>query len=331
MIISKTPLRISLFGGGTDYPAYYENCPGAVLGATIDKYIYLSLNKLSPFFEHKIRISYSKNELISNVDDIEHPSIRECLKHHKLNEGLDIHIFADIPAKTGLGSSSSFTVGFLNALYAHNCKKVSKQQLATEATFIEQQLIKEKVGSQDQFHASFGGLNIMEFSKRGVDVKPLIISYDKLSLLEDSLMLFYTGINRFAEDILDEQIKNTKAGLKDEHLKKMHQMVYTAEEIISQYSGDELIQKLGDLMNQSWDLKKELSSKISNKHIDDLHSRAISSGAIAGKLCGAGHGGFLLLLAPKEKHQQIRSGLSDLLEVDFKFDHSGSSVIYYNH
>src|SRR3990167_10521117 len=194
MIISRTPVRISFFGGGTDYPAFYERLPGAILGTTINKYTYVSINTLSEFFEHKIRIGYSKTELVKNLDEILHPSIRECLKHKNISGNLDIHIFSDLPAKTGLGSSSSFTVGFLNALYALQGKIVTKQALAQEACHVEQQLIKENVGSQDQFHSAFGGFNIIEFDKQNIKVRPLIISKEKLKILEDHLMIFYTGL-----------------------------------------------------------------------------------------------------------------------------------------
>ena len=208
LIISRTPVRISFFGGGTDYPAYYEHQKGAVLGTTIDQYTYISVKTLqSPFFDHNIRIAYSKTELIKKVHEIEHPSIRECLKHRGLDGNLDIHIFSDLPARTGLGSSSSFTVGFLNALDALQGKKSSKQQLAKEACHVEQSCICETVGSQDQFHAAYGGFNVIEFSSSHIHVRPVILSRKKKQLLEDHLLVFFTGITRFASEIVQEQIK----------------------------------------------------------------------------------------------------------------------------
>ncbi len=328
MIISRTPVRISFFGGGTDYPAYYLRNNGIVLGTTINKYTYLSVNTLSEFFDHKIRIGYSKTELVKDVEDIEHPSIRECLKYLKMSGYLDIHIFSDLPAKTGLGSSSSFTVGFLNALYALKGRKISKQRLAEEACLVEQQLIKENVGSQDQFHAAFGGLNIIEFTPTNIIVRPLIISTKKLQLLQDHLMIFYTGLTRFASNVVKEQIEKTKSFSNDPYLEKMKEIVFEAENVFSNSSEESLIQELGSLLDESWNLKKKLSSKISNPLIEEAYLAAKSAGAYGGKLCGAGSGGFLAILAPLSKKEQIRAKLKNLLEVDFKFENEGSTIIY---
>ncbi len=328
MIITKTPVRISLFGGGTDYPDYFFKKQGAVLGTTINKYIYLSVNKLSEFFDYKIKISYSNPEKVHTVEDIQHPSVKACLKHANIADGLDIHVFADLPAKTGLGSSSSFTVGLLNALYSLSAKKFDKSLLANEALYVEQQLIKEKVGSQDQVHAAYGGFNLIEFNKQGHNVYPLNIEPSRILLLEESMLLFYTGINRFAEDILEEQIKNTQTGSKDIYLEKMLAMVYDAKNVLIESQQADLIPTLGQMLHKSWELKKQLSSKISNERIDNLYAKALKAGALGGKLCGAGHGGFLLLMAPKEKHTSIREALSELMEVRFKFENEGSKIIY---
>lgn len=328
MIISRTPVRISFFGGGTDYPAFYERQKGAVLGTTINKYTYVSINTLSEFFEHKIRIGYSKTELVKNLDEIIHPSIRECLKHKKIMGNLDIHIFSDLPAKTGLGSSSSFTVGFLNGLYALQGKVVSKQQLAQEACFVEQQLIKENVGSQDQFHAAYGGFNIIEFNKHQINVRPLVISLEKIKMLQEHLMIFYTGLTRFASDVVKEQIEKTQNKSNDSYLTKMFDMVYEAEKIISDLPKDLFVKEFANLLDQSWNLKKKLSSQISNSNIDEAYAVAKRHGAYGGKLCGAGSGGFLAIFAPKEKQEIIRKNLNHLLEVDFKFENQGSTIIY---
>lgn len=328
MIISKTPVRLSLFGGGTDYREYFERFPGAVLGTTIDKYIYLSLNRLSEFFEYKIRVAYSKSELVNNINDISHPSVRETLKFKNINGYLDIHIFTDLPARTGLGSSSSFTVGFLNAIYALEGVKVSKQQLAEEAIYIEQEMIKENVGCQDQFHAAFGGFNIIEFSKERIAVRPVIISKEKLNLLQESLMVFYTGVTRYASEIVKEQIENTKNKSNDRYLERMYQMVFEAEQIISDKKPEDIVGALGALLHESWNLKKRLSNQITNKFIDELYDKAIRAGAYGGKLGGAGGGGFLFLLVPKSREQAVREALKDLLEVNFKFEKEGSKIIY---
>lgn len=331
MIISRTPVRLSFFGGGTDYNEYFERKGGAVLGTTINKYTYVSVNRLSEFFEYRIRVGYSKAELVNDVRDIAHPSVRETLKFKKIGGNLDIHIFADLPAQTGLGSSSSFTVGFLNALYALEGKQVAKQRLAEEAIYIEQQMIKENVGCQDQTHAAFGGLNVIEFGESRVSVRPVIISQDKYRFLNESLLIFYTGITRFASEIVKEQIENTKACNKDEYLERMRRMVYEADEIISNKDPLNMVRCLGELLHEAWKLKKCLSSKISNGFIDEMYSKAMDAGAYGGKLAGAGGGGFLFVLAPGEKHQAIRQALKGLLEVNFSFENEGSKVIYLSH
>lgn len=328
MIISRTPVRLSFFGGGTDYREYFERKKGAVLGVTIDKYTYISVNRLSDFFEYKIRVGYSKAELVNDVEQIIHPSVRETLKFMKVNGNLDIHIFADLPAKTGLGSSSSFTVGFLNALYALKGRIISKQQLAEEAIYIEQQLIKENVGCQDQVHAAYGGLNIIEFRESGLSVRPVVISKEKHEFLDHCLMVFYTGITRYATEILTEQIENTKTCSKDEYLDRMHDIVYEAEEMISSCKPAEMVQRLGQLLHEAWNLKKCLSTMISNTAIDDFYEKAIRAGAYGGKLAGAGGGGFLFLLAPIDRQQEIRNALSGLLQVQFRFEQEGSKIIY---
>jgi len=327
-IISRTPVRISFFGGGTDYPAYYFRHPGATLGTTIDKYTYISINTLSAFFEYKLRISYSKIELVKTIEEIEHPSIRGCLAHKGGFSSIDIHISSDLPAKTGLGSSSSFTVGFLNALYAMEGKKIPKQKLAEEACHVEQRVIGENVGSQDQFHAAFGGMNVIEFSPNQIRTRPLIISRGKKELLQNHLLIFYTGITRYANDIVKEQIEKTRNLDNDSYLCRMYEMVFEAEEIISNASEKEIMPLLGKLLNEGWGLKKQLSSKISNPFIDQLYQQALERGAYGGKLCGAGSGGFLALFAPPEAHPHIREAFSALLEVHFRFENEGATIIY---
>jgi len=328
MIISRTPVRISFFGGGTDYREYFERRAGAVLGTTIDKHVYVSVNRLSNFFEYKIRVGYSKAELVNRIEDIVHPSVRETLKFMGLDGNLDIHIFADLPARTGLGSSSSFTTGFLNALYALEGRRVSKQQLAEQAVYIEQQMIKERVGCQDQFHAAFGGLNVMEFTKEKITVRPVVISIEKLNLLEESLISFYTGLTRYASDVLKEQIDNTRTGSKDGYLERMHRMVYEAERVIADEEPEGMIRRFGELLDESWQLKKRLSSRISNGFIDSIYAAARKAGAFGGKISGAGSGGFLSLIVPKRRQNAVRRALDGLLEVDFKFEKEGSKIIY---
>ncbi|MBI3508854.1 MAG: kinase [Chlamydiia bacterium] len=327
-IISRTPVRISFFGGGTDYPAYYLRHPGAILGTTIDKYTYININTLSDFFDHKLRISYSKIELIRTLEEIQHPSVRGCLQHKGMFPKIDIHVSADLPAKTGLGSSSSFTVGFLNALYALEGKKIGKQTLAQEACHVEQQVIRENVGSQDQFHAAFGGMNIMEFSASQIRVRPVIISPEKKELFQNHLLVFYTGLTRFASEIVKEQIDKTQSLDNDSYLKRMYEMVFEAEGILSDATPHQMMPELGKLLNEGWSLKKQLSSKISNPTIDAMYQMALQCGAYGGKLCGAGSGGFLALFVPPEAQPNVRAALKDLLEVPVRFENEGSTIIY---
>ncbi len=331
MIISRTPVRLSFFGGGTDYRAYFERRGGAVLGTTIDKYVYVSVNRLSEFFEYKIRVGYSKAELVNKIDDIVHPSVRETLRFRNVGGNLDIHIFADLPARTGLGSSSSFTVGLLNALYALEGKVISKQRLAEEAIHIEQQMIRENVGCQDQVHAAFGGLNIIEFGKEGISARPVVISKEKFDHLDSSLLVFYTGLSRFASDIAKEQIENTATCTLDSYLERMHRMVYEAEKIISGESPADMVKALGSLLDEGWGLKKRLSNKITNDFIDEVYDKARKAGAYGGKLGGAGGGGFLFTLVPEERKAAVRSALAGLLEVKFRFENEGSKIIYLTH
>ena len=327
MIISRTPVRISFFGGGTDYPAYFERFGGAILGVTINKFTHVSVNGLSDFFDHKIRIGYSKTELVKQVGEIQHPSIRESLKFMGIETNLDIHIFSDLPARTGLGSSSSFTVGFLNALYALKGMRVTKQKLAEQACFVEQKLIGENVGCQDQFHAAFGGLNVIEFKSGSIQVRPVVITPEKMRWLQKHLMVFYTGLTRHASEIVKEQIDKTVNRSNDESLHRMGQMVYEAEDVIAHASQEEMGKTLGELLHRGWELKKGLSSQISNSAIDQAYEKALAAGAYGGKLCGAGSGGFLALLVDPSRQSQVKQALN-LLQVDFQFENTGSTIIY---
>ncbi len=327
-IISRTPVRISFFGGGTDYPSYYTRHRGAVLGTSINKYTYVSLNDLSNFFDYKLRVCYSKVELVKSLEELQHPSVKACLLHKNIFPQVDIHISADLPAKTGLGSSSSFTIGFLNALYAMQGKKIGRQQLAEEACFIEQHVIQENVGSQDQFHACFGGLNVIEFSSSQIQIRPVVVSREKKQLFQQHLLVFYTGITRFATDVVKEQIEKTKRLDNDSFLRRMYEMVFEAEDLFSNAPSHELASFLGRLLHESWMLKRQLSSQISNPFIDDCYEKALSCGAYGGKLCGAGSGGFLALLVPPDAQAAVRSALSSLKEVHFQFENEGSTIIY---
>ncbi|MBU1121677.1 MAG: kinase [Candidatus Omnitrophota bacterium] len=325
MIISRTPFRVSFLGGGTDYPVWYENNGGAVLSTTIDKYCYLTCRYLPPFFEHKHRIVYSKIERVKRIDEICHPSAREILKFMNISDGIEIHHDGDLPARTGLGSSSAFTVGLFNSLYALKGVMPTKHRLAKEAIYIEREALKESVGSQDQVAVSYGGLNKISFGKEGdFHVEPIILSKQRQNHFQDHLMLFFTGFSRIASKIAKKQIKNTPK--KKDELTVMHQLVDEAKDVLC--GGDD-IDKFGRLLHESWKLKRSLSNKVSSPVIDEIYEEALQSGATGGKLIGAGGGGFILLFVKPQLQNNVRKRLKRLLEVKFKFDKLGSQIIFY--
>lgn len=325
MIISKTPHRISFFGGGTDYPAYYLKHGGKALGVAIDKYSYINIRKLPPFFDHKHRIVYSKQENVNDTSEIVHPSVRETLKYLNIDYGVSIHHDGDIPARSGMGSSSAFTVGLLNSFYALEGKMISKESLRDGAIHIEQQMIQENVGSQDQTFAAYGGLNLIEFLQSGhISVKPLILDSERLLEFESSLMLFFTGISRTAHEIAGEQIE--KSEINEPNLHIMKNLVDEAMGILT---SDADLDEFGALLNETWRLKKTLSTKISSNDIDQMYEAAIKAGALGGKLLGAGGGGFMLFFVPKNKQDGVKNALKGYLHIPFGFDFGGSEIIVY--
>ncbi len=325
MIISRTPFRISFFGGGTDYREWFEDNCGSVLATTIDKYCYITCRYLPPFFKHKSRIIYSKTEQVKNIDEIQHPSARETLRFMNIKKGVEIHHDGDLPARTGLGSSSSFTVGLLHALYALKGVMPSKIQLAKDAIYIEQEKIKESVGCQDQTLAAVGGFNKIEFGgSNHLNVRAITISKDRLELLQDHLMLFYSGLSRTASEIAGEQIKNIPR--KKKELKTMYQMV---DEAINILNGNNDLTAFGKLLDESWKLKRGLSDRVSTSYIDNIYDAALSSGAIGGKLLGAGGGGFILFFADPRNQAKLKEKLKSLLYVPFRFESLGSQIIFY--
>jgi len=328
MIISRTPFRISFFGGGTDYPVWYRANCGAVLNTTIDKYCYISCRFLPPFFDYKYRIRYSLREERGNIDQIQHPAVRECLRYMRIEQGVEMVHTSDLPARSGIGSSSAFTVGFLHALHALKGRMISKRRLAAGAIYVEQDLIGEEVGSQDQVAAAFGGLNRIEFNgKENFVVQPVTLNRRKITELQNHLMFFFTGFSRTASEIAAEQIQNTSA--KSSELDTMRQMVDEAVEILN--SDSQNIENFGKLLNESWKLKRSLSSKVSTSEIDDMYDTALSAGAIGGKLCGAGGGGFMLLFVPPRKQRLVKKALEKFLHVPFHFETLGSQIIVYAH
>ena len=324
MIISRTPFRISFFGGGTDYPKWYLKYGGSVLATTIDKYCYLYVRYLPPFFWHKYRIVYSKIELVNHPEEIKHPAVREVLKFLNINKGVEIQHQGDLPARSGVGSSSSFTVGLLNALYALSGKMVTKKQLAYNAIYVEQQMIKEHVGSQDQTLAAFGGFNLIEFKKTGeIEVKPVILPKEFLKEFQRYFLLFFTGIQRTASNIAKKQIENFDN--REKELKTMHKLVYEALSILQKES----LEDFGKLLHETWSYKRSLAKEVSNSTIDEIYQAGIEAGALGGKLLGAGGGGFILFFAPPKMHEKIKEKLKKLLYVPFNFEFLGSQIIYY--
>ena len=326
MVISKTPLRISFFGGGTDYPDYVQKYGGAVLSTSINKYVYLTVNKISEISQYKFKVSYSKLEHCQCVSDLLHPSVRECLRFMEINEGIEIHTVADLPAQTGLGSSSSFTVGLLNALYAYRGKMIAPLKLAKDAIYVEQKLIKEKVGLQDQCAAAVGGLNYFEFRQDGsISYKPVVMTEQRKTEFKNNLLLFYTGMQRFAEDVLKEQIDKTQRGEVTKDLSNMREMV---DEGCSILTSETDLGQFGELLHKAWLSKKSLSSAISNSHLDEMYEKALKAGATGGKLLGAGGGGFFLFYVDSDKQRNVRQALHDYQEVAFEFENDGSKNIF---
>ena len=326
MIISRTPFRISLFGGGTDYPTWFREHGGSVIGTAIDKYCYISVRRLPPFFEHKTKIVYTRVELVKEVSEIEHPAVRGILTEMDVNEGLEIHHDADLPARSGLGSSSAFTVGLLNALHALDCRMISKRDLGREAIRIEQEVLKEDVGCQDQLWAAYGGFNRIDFYPDGsFSVAPFILPPARRAELAQSLMLFFTGFSRFATDFAQDQIKNMNN--RKNQLRMIRGMVDSAAEILLDQKAP--LRELGELMHQSWQIKRELAASVTNSQIDEIYEAGRDAGAVGGKLLGAGGGGFMVLLVDPEKRSQVRERLRKLIHVNVGFDNDGSKIVIY--
>lgn len=326
MIVTRTPFRISFFGGGTDYPAWYQEHGGAVLAAAIDKYCYISCRYLPPFFEHKHRIVYSKIENVKSIAEIEHPAVRAVLGWAGCERGVEIHHDGDLPARSGLGSSSSFTVGLVNALCALDGRHISKDDLARTAIHIEQKIIKENVGSQDQISATFGGFNRIEFCRNDTfQVSPIILSKPRCDELQGALMLYFTGFSRVASDIAKSKLDNFKNRVTE--LKRMGEMVDEAIEIL--HSPRTPIDAFGKLLDESWRHKRSLSDKVSTPAIDQIYEEAAKAGATGGKILGAGGGGFLLLFVKPGLQSKVRERLKRLIHVPFEFEYSGSRVVLY--
>jgi D-glycero-alpha-D-manno-heptose-7-phosphate kinase len=324
MIISRTPLRISFAGGGTDLPAFWREEPGAVLSTTIDKYIYVVVNRR---FEPEIRVSYSKTEIVNNVSDIQHDLVREALRVTGLPSHLELLTMADVPAGTGLGSSSSVTVGLLNALYAFQGKLRSPDELAHEACEIEIDIIGKPIGSQDQFAAAYGGLRFFRFETDGtVRVEPVVCTPEILTELQRNLILFFTGMTRSADAILEVQSANiASSDMVRTHLGKMRDLAFELQSVLA---GKHPLDQFGAILNEGWQLKKQAAEGISNPSIEEWYENAIAAGALGGKLLGAGGGGCLLFYCPYERQNRLRTALSELPEIHFRFEPEGSKITF---
>jgi len=326
MIICRTPFRISLFGGGTDYPDWYREYGGAVVGTAIDKYCYISVRRLPPFFEHRTRVVYSEVELVREVSEIRHPAVRAVLSDMGLELGLEIHHDADLPARSGLGTSSSFAVGLINALHAFQSRMIAKCELGRAAIRIEQQVLRENVGCQDQLWAAYGGLNRIDFLPDDTfTVTPVILPLSRRAELRNSIMLFFTGFSRCASDIAREQLGNL--GSRTCQLRAIRDLVEAAVGIL--IDPNRPLRELGALLHESWRLKRELSNSVSNPHIDDIYQAGLDGGAIGGKLLGAGGGGFMMFLVDPENREHVRQRLKKLIHVSVGFDNDGSRIVLY--
>jgi len=328
VIICRTPTRISFFGGGTDYPAWYQDNGGMVLSTSINKYSYITVRYLPKFFDYKYRIRYYRTEETQTLEEIQHPSVRECARHLGITEGIEVVHNADLPAGTGLGSSSTFTVGMLHALYALKNYMPTKRELAIEALHVEQQLIGEAVGSQDQVAAAWGGLNRIKFGGDHIfDVDPIIIPREREIALQDNLLLCFTGFARSAPTIAQHQIKETAQRVRE--LEEMQSLTDEALRVLT--DGNSSLDTFGELLGHQWNVKRSLTEHISNSDIDGIYRLGIQNGALGGKLLGAGGGGFMLFYAPKEDHKAITNSLGTKLFVPFRFEDTGSKIVYYSH
>lgn len=326
MIITKTPFRMSFFGGGTDMEEYFKENEGAVLSTTFDKYCYINVRHLPRFFDYSTELSYSKTERVTDVNDIQHPAIREAMKMLDMHE-IRLTYEADLPARSGLGTSSSFAVGMLNAFYALKGKYADKKRLSDEAIYLERVLCKEVGGWQDQIAASFGGFNRINFNADGYEVLPVIISPERKRQLNDNLMMFFTGFTRFSSDV--QMVNNAKTSEnKKERLKKMYKLVDEAEAVLTNKERD--LDDFGRLLDVTWRLKKGTGDAVSTSSIDELYEKGIKAGALGGKLLGAGGGGFLVFYVQPEKQKMVKEAMKDLMHIPFRFEDGGTRVIHYS-
>lgn len=326
LLTARSPLRVSFFGGGTDYPEYFNRSRGAVLGCAINKYIYASALRLSSIIDYRYRVAYSKIETVADVNDIQHPVVREAIKYYDYTDPLDISIMADLPSRSGLGSSSSFTTALIKLLYALKNRNITKIDLAKQAVFIERELLKENVGVQDQFHAAFGGINKFEFSNKRTTITPVEMTTACIEALSTSLFLVFTGITRFASKTLDEQMDKTKSGAIDRDLSHLLTLTDQAMTVLEGEDPDAMMAEFGEMLHDGWETKKKLSSRVSSPEIDALYTAAREAGALGGKLCGAGSGGFLLMLVPPANQPRfLATGPKPVIPISL--DTTGTTIL----
>ncbi len=322
MIITRTPYRISFFGGGTDYPAWYLEHGGAVLSTTIDKYCYISLRRMPSFLGSKYRVFWAKSEMVDRIEDIEHAGVRGCLQYLGIEDGVEINHAGDLPARSGLGSSSAFTVGMLNALHVMRGKTPGRADLAREAINVEQDVLRETVGIQDQIACAWGGLNMIKIERDGTySISPILLPAERIARLESRLMLFFTGIQRHASEIAKAQMKRSNQN--DDYLQSIAAQVPEGIKLLREDDLD----GFGDLLGHAWRFKRRLSDKISSPEIDVLYASACAAGALGGKVIGAGGGGFILFYVPLERQAAVREALGGLIDIPVRFESSGSQVV----
>lgn len=323
MIITQTPFRVSFFGGGTDFPDFYKEHGGSVISTSIDKYCNVTVRYLPPFFEYSNELVYSTREHVSSLEEIRHPLIRETMRWMDVRN-IYVAYDADLPGRSGLGTSSSFAVGMISAFYALKGKYADKKRIAEDAIHIERVLCRESGGVQDQIAAAYGGLNRIDFNADGFKVSPIIINKNRKQELNDSLMLFFTGFSRLSFDIQAQHEQAIKS--KAEELKSIYSLVNDAEKVLT---GNGSLSELGRLLNYTWQLKRGITSRVSTDVIDDVYQKAIQAGATGGKLLGAGGGGFFLFYVEPDQQRYVRKALANFLEVPFKFEDNGTRVLYY--
>ncbi|MEM7243897.1 MAG: hypothetical protein AAF533_01060 [Acidobacteriota bacterium] len=327
MIVVASPLRLSFLGGGTDYPSHFEQHGGCTLGTSIDRYVQITVSALSELVDHRYRVSYSRTELCSTIDEIEHPAVRECLRFLEVERPVEINAISDLPARTGLGSSSAFTVSLLHALHAFQGRMVSQEQLAHEAVLIERRLVGDRVGVQDQWTSALGGLLQLELSAGDrVLPRPVVVDAARQAALQERLLLFYTGQQRSSAEVLGEQVARTQAGENHDALLKLQQLAQWGVEVLAR--GPEL-SPFGELLEEAWQVKRGLSSTVTNDEIDAAHVAAREAGALGGKLLGAGGGGFLLEYVEPYNHEAVTRALSSLPRVPFSFENQGSRLVFF--